>query len=324
MSKKILKFPLALSLITAGLAMTSTAMAEGKIPVVASFSILGDLVSQVGGDNITLTTLVKADADAHVYSPTPKDAQAVTQAKLLVINGLEFEGWMPRLLESANFIGQPLVASTGIDVMQADDEHEDEHPDNHNDGHDDHEEEHKHQHDHGKFDPHAWHSITNVKIYVRNIEQGLSKVDPENSSYYAANAGQYIDKLDQLNVQLHAQIDKIPPAQRKVITAHDAFAYFAHDFELRFIAPQSSSTESEASAADIVTIIKQIRRDKINAVFMENISDNRMIEQISRETGAKIGGKLFSDALSGPEGPAANYVQMMKYNVETIVNALSH
>jgi len=307
-------------------------MAEGKIPVVASFSILGDLVAQVGGDNITLTTLVKADADAHVYSPTPKDAQAVTQAKLLVMNGLEFEGWMPRLLESANFSGQSLVASTGIKAMQADDEHDehDDHHDNHNDqethaGHDDHHKEaHKHQHDHGKFDPHAWHSITNVKIYVRNIEQGLSKVDPENRSYYAANADQYIEKLDQLNLQLHAQIDKIPLAQRKVITAHDAFAYFAHDFALRFIAPQSSSTESEASAADIVTIIKQIRRDKIHAIFMENISDNRMIEQISRETGAKIGGKLFSDALSGPEGPAADYLQMMKYNVETIVSALSH
>ncbi len=329
------KSPLMLSLIALGLGMSSTAMAEEKVPVVASFSILGDLASQVGGEHISLTTLVKANGDAHVYSPSPMDAKAVTHAKLLVVNGLEFEGWMPRLVESSNFIGEKVVASDGIDAMkggcnhnndehQADDSaHEHHAKHDHDDDHHEHHAEHDHHH-HGEFDPHAWNSIANVKIYVGNIEKGLSKVDPKNTSDYEANALHYIQKLDKLELQLHAEITKIPKSQRNVITPHDAFGYFSRDFDVTFIAPQGTSTESEASAADVAAIITQIREDNVTAVFMENIADNRMIEQISRETGAKIGGKLFSDALSSSEGPASTYIEMMQYNVDTIVKALSH
>lgn len=311
------KSPLMLSFIALGLGMSSTAMAEEKVPVVASFSILGDLVSQVGGEHISLTTLVKANGDAHVYSPSPMDAKAVTHAKLLVVNGLEFEGWIPRLVESSNFIGEKVVASDGIDAMKGD------HNNDEHDTHDSDHVEHDHHH-HGEFDPHAWNSIANVKIYVRNIEKGLSKLDPKNTNDYEANALHYIQKLDKLELQLHAEIDKIPASQRKVITPHDAFGYFSRDFDVTFIAPQGTSTESEASAADVAAIITQIREDNVTAVFMENIADNRMIEQISRETGAKIGGKLFSDALSSSEGPAPTYIEMMQYNVDTIVKALSH
>jgi len=373
MTFKITKRAYLMASIALGLGVNTTAFANDKIPVVASFSILGDLVSQVGGEHIDITTLVKANGDAHVYSPTPKDALAVRKAKLLVINGLHFEGWMPRFLESANFTGTTVVASNGIDVIEIgeddhdehhghddhadhdedhhdhadhDEEHE-EHADHDEDHHDhaDHDEEHEEHADHDEEheeheehadhkeghaghhhegqDPHAWNSIANVKTYIKNIEIGLSQVDPENSTDYQQNAQAYLQKLDKLEIELHQKMDTIPVAQRKIITPHDAFAYFARDFDVEFIAPQGTSTESEASASDMAAIIKQIRDEKISAVFLENISDNRMVEQISQETDAKIGGELFTGALSEPEGNAPTYYKLMEYNVNTIVSALT-
>ena len=345
MTFKITKKAYLIASIALGLGVNTSVFANDKIPVIASFSVLGDLVSEVGGEHIDITTLVKANGDAHVYSPTPKDALAVRKAQLLVINGLNFEGWMPRFLESAKFAGTTVVTSNGIDVIEigheahADHEehadHDDEHHEHadHNDDHDEHEEHadhddehHEHAehtgHHHEGQDPHAWNSIANVKTYIKNIEVGLSKVDPENSKDYQKNAQVYLQKLEKLEIKLHKEIDTIPTSQRKIITPHDAFAYFARDFDVEFIAPQGTSTESEASASDMAAIIKQIRDENISAVFMENIADNRMVQQISQETNAKIGGELFSGALSGPEGKAPTYLKMMEYNVNTIVSAL--
>ncbi|MEL0659479.1 metal ABC transporter substrate-binding protein [Psychromonas arctica] len=296
------------------LGVSSNAAASEKVDVVASFSILGDLISEVGGEHIKLTTLVKANGDAHVYSPTPQDAQAVKNAQLLVVNGLNFEGWMQRLLESSQFNGVKVTASDGINVLQIGG-HEEEHKE-----HADKKEEAEHHHQ--GPDPHAWNSITNVKIYVNNIQSGLSQVDPDNSQEYKQNAAIYIAKLNKLESKLRKKMEMVPLTQRKVITPHDAFGYLAHDFDLEFMAPQGISTESEASASDVATIIKQIRRDNINAVFIENIADNRMVEQIIRETDTKVGGKLFSDALSEPEGPASTYLDMIEHNVTTIADAL--
>ena len=296
---------------------TSTAvMAEQKLNVISSFSILGDLVSQVGQEHITVTNLVKVDGDAHVFNPTPQDAKAISKAQLVVTNGLHFEGWMPRLIEAANYQGVQVIATNGIDVLSTKKEHE-----HHDDEHAHHDDEHAH-HDHGDIDPHAWHSIKNVKVYVHNIAKGLIQVDPANTDDYQKNAKDYIQKLDKLELKINAQLATIPETQRKVITPHDAFGYFARDFNVTFLAPQGTSTGSEASAADVAALIKQIRHDNVNAVFMENIADNRLIEQISRETGVKVGGKLYSDALSSADKPAATYLQMMQYNVDTIVNAL--
>jgi zinc/manganese transport system substrate-binding protein len=394
---KITKNTYLIASIALGLGVNTTAFANDKVSVVASFSILGDLVSEVGGDHIDLTTLVKANGDTHTYSPTPKDALAVRKAKLLVINGLNFEGWMPRILESANFQGTTIVASDGIDVITpGDDQHNDhddhqenadhdehadhdevhhedadhdkvheehadhdevhhedadhdkvheEHADHgevhHEDAdHDkvhekhadhgevrnenaDHNEEHASEHHHDGVDPHAWHSIINVKTYIKNIASGLSQVDPENAEDYQRNAQRYLQKLDKLETESHAKLDTIPLSQRKIITPHDAFGYFARNFKIEFIAPQGISTKSEASASDMVAIIKQIRKDKISAVFMENIADNRIIEQISQETDAKIGGALFSGSLSDKQGPASTYLKMFEYNVNTIVSALT-
>jgi len=328
MTFKITKKAYLIASIALGLGVNTTAFANDKIPVVASFSILGDLVSEVGGSHVDITTLVKANGDAHVYSPTPKDALAVRKAKLLVVNGLNFEGWIPRLLESAHFQGTTIVASDGIDVITLGDDQHEEHADHdemhHEDAdHDEKHEEHAGEHHHDGVDPHAWNSIINVKTYVKNIASGLIKVDPENTKDYQQNAQGYLQKLDKLEIKLHAKLDTIPLSQRKIITPHDAFAYFARDFKIEFIAPQGTSTESEASASDMAAIIKQIRKDKVGAVFMENIADNRMIEQISQETDAKIGGELFSGSLSDKQGPASTYLKMIEYNVNTIVSGLT-
>ena len=297
------------------LGVSSNVAASEKVDVVASFSILGDLISEVGGDHIKLTTLVKANGDAHVYNPTPQDAQAVKHAQLLVVNGLSFEGWMPRLLESSQFKGKKVTASDGINVLQIG-EHEEEQEENAD-------EKEEVGHHHEGPDPHAWNSITNVKIYVNNIQSGLSQVDPDNSQEYKQNADTYIVKLNTLENKLRKKMEMVPLTQRKVITPHDAFGYLAHDFDLEFMAPQGISTESEASASDVAAIIKQIRRDNINAVFIENIADNRMVEQIVRETNTKVGGKLYSDALSGSNEPASTYLKMIEHNVTTIADALT-
>ncbi len=335
------KSTLTSSIMILGLSTSTAVMAEQKVAVISSFSILGDLVSEVGQEHVTVTNLVKVDGDAHVFNPTPQDAKAISRAQLVVTNGLQFEGWMPRLIEAANYQGVQVVAADGIDELSTkeghgckhahhDDEHahhDDEHT-HHDDEHAHHDDEHAHHddehahHDHGDIDPHAWHSIKNVKVYVHNIAKGLIQVDPANTGDYQQNAKDYIQKLDKLEIKLNAQLAQIPASQRKVITPHAAFGYFTRDFNVTFLAPQGTSTGSEASAADVAALIKQIRHDNINAVFMENIADNRLIEQISRETGVKMGGKLYSDALSSADEPAATYLQMMQYNVDTIVNAL--
>jgi zinc/manganese transport system substrate-binding protein len=316
---KITKHTYLIASIALGLGINTSVFADSKIPVVASFSILGDLVSEVGGNHIDITTLVKVNGDAHVYSATPKDALALRKAKLLVVNGLNFEGWMPRFLESAHFTGTTIVASDGIDIIEIGGNEHEEHADHDEMRHDEHADEHHHE----GVDPHAWNSIINVKTYIKNIATGLSQVDPENTNDYQQNAQAYLQKLDKLEIKLHAQLDTIPLTQRKIITPHNAFSYFARDFKIQFIAPQGTSTESEASASDMAAIIKQIRKNKVSAVFMENIADNRIIEQISQETDAKIGGELFSGSLSEKQGPAPTYLKMMEYNVTTIVSALT-
>lgn len=288
------------------LGLSHSAIASEQMPVITSFSILGDIVSQIGGDHIAITNLVKANGDAHVYQPTPIDAKEISQAKLVIMNGLGFEGWMPRLIESSNFKGIEIIASNGITPLTR--EEEDHH--------------HETDHQHGNYDPHAWNSVRNVKIYVKNIEAGLINADPKNSDDYKKNADNYLQKLDKLEITIHQELDQIPQSKRTIITPHDAFGYFSRDYNVTFYAPQGTSTESEASAADVATIIRQIRKDDIQAVFIENITDNRMIEQISNETHAHIGGKLYSDALSGPDEPATSYIKLIQHNVNTITQAL--
>jgi zinc/manganese transport system substrate-binding protein len=280
----------------------TSARAADKIKAVASFSILGDMLRQVGGDRVEVVTLVGPNGDAHVYAPTPTDAKHLSKAKLLVINGLGFEGWISRLEQSSGFKGLVITASRGVKSQQMTEE------------------------DHGKSkqvtDPHAWQSLANGWLYAENIRDGLIQADPEGRATYEANATKFIAAIETLEQQVKAAIEKVPPAKRKIITSHDAFGYFGAAYGIQFIAPQGVSTESEASAKDVAKIIRQIKAEKIPAVFLENFSDPRLLEQISRETGAKIGGYLYSDALSEASGPAPTYLEMFRHNVKTLTATL--
>jgi zinc/manganese transport system substrate-binding protein len=275
---------------------------EKKIPVIATFSILGDLVKNVGGDRIEVTTLVGPGGDAHVYTTTPADVKKVAAAKAVFINGLGFEGWITRLVKASGSKAPTMTASKGVKSRKMEDE----------------------GHGHAQVtDPHAWQSVANTKIYVANIRDGLAAADPTGKSVYEANANTYLGKLDALEAEVKDVIGKIPADHRRIITSHDAFGYFGAAYGMEFIAPEGVSTETAASAKDVARIILQIRKQKIPAVFMENITDSRMMEQIAKESGAKIGGSLFSDALSDEKGPAASYIEMMRNNIRQLSRALT-
>ncbi|HEY0212950.1 MAG TPA: zinc ABC transporter substrate-binding protein [Paenirhodobacter sp.] len=291
------------------------AQAQQPLKVVASFSILGDFVSQVGGDRIALTTLVGPDGDAHVYQPSPNDAKAVAGADLVVVNGLGFEGWLDRLIEASGYKSQVAVATTGITPRAfTEDDHDEE------EGHQDHTAE---EHDHGATDPHAWQSVPNARIYVANIARALGTADPAGAAIYAANAAAYTAELDAMDARIVAAIAALPRDRRTIVTSHDAFGYFAATYGMTFEAPQGLSTDAEASAKDVAELIQQIKSQKIGAVFVENITDPRLLQQIAAESGAKIGGTLYSDALSTADGPAATYLAMMRNNIAQLSAALT-
>ena len=262
--------------------------------MVASFSILGDLVRNVGGNAVEVTTLVGPDSDAHVYSPTPADAKKIADAKLIVVNGLGFEGWVARLVQSSGTKAKIVTASNGIVPLRS--------------GND--------------ADPHAWQSVNNAKIYVGNISMAITAADPSAADQLMANTQGYLAKLDALDREVRDAVAKIPPARRKVISTHNAFGYFAAAYGIEFIAPLGVSTKSEPSARDIAKIITQIRQAKIPAVFLENVSDPRLIQRISAETGAKVGGTLYSDGLTGEKGDAPTYIDMVRHNIKALTRAL--
>ncbi len=291
--------------LAAGLVLPVPASAQDKLAVVASFSILGDFVREIGGERVAVTTLVGPDGDAHVYSPTPADAKTMATAKLVIVNGLKFEGWLTRLVKSSGTKATVATATNGIPPLQmkADD-----------DGH---------GHGHGAADPHAWQSVANAKVYATNIRDALAAADPAGKALYEANANAYLAKLDALEGEIKAAIARIPADRRKAITSHDAFGYFVKAYGIEFIAPQGVSTEAEASAKDVARIIRQVKAQKIPAVFLENVTNPRLVEQIARESGAKVGGRLYSDALSSSGGPAGTYIAMMKHNISQIEKALA-
>jgi zinc/manganese transport system substrate-binding protein len=281
-----------------GLVTAMPALAQDRLPVVATFSILGDFVKSIGGDRVEVTTLVGPNGDVHVYSPTAADARELSLAKAVFLNGLGLEGWMTRLITASGTRSPIVVATKGVtprDLKEA-----------------------------GRLvpDPHAWQSIANARIYVGNIRDGLTHVDSAGESTYDTNAKTYLIKLDALEKQVRTTIAKIPIDRRKIITNHDAFGYFGDAYGMEFIAPEGLSTDSEPSAGDLAKIITQIRTQKIPAVFLENITDPRLMQRIAEESGAKIGDKLYSDALSGPNGPASTYIDLMRHNVREFEKAL--
>jgi len=283
--------------------MPANADAADKIKAVASFSIIGDMVKRVGDERIELVTLVGPDGDAHVFEPTPADAKTLANAQILFVNGLGFEGWMDRLEKSSGFKGKVVVASEGVNPRTMTEE--------------------EYSKAEEITDPHAWQSLANGKLYVANIRDGLIAADPDGKTIYEANAAKYLDEIATEDAAVKAALAKLPDDRRKIITSHDAFGYFGAAYGLKVIAPEGVSTEAEASAKDVAKIIRQIKSEKIPAVFMENITDHRLLDQIAKETGAKIGGTLYSDALSPPDGPAPTYLDMFKNNVGALTAALS-
>ena len=297
----------AAAVLALSLAARAIARSDRPIPVVATFSILGDMVKRIGGEHVAVTTLVGPDGDAHVYQPTPADARAVSEAKVLVVNGLDFEGWLDRLIQASDFAGVRVVATAGVEPMAVEGAGGDDH------GHD----------DHGAFDPHAWQSPRRAVVYVDNITTALAKADPDNAStFYRARAA-YVAEIEALDAEIRGMFAALPASSRTIVTSHDAFQYFGRDYGLTFIAPQGLSTASEASARDVARLIQFIRDQGIHAVFLENVADPRLLERIADETDATIGGTLYPGALSGPAGPAPAYLDMMRHNARTLAQALS-
>jgi zinc/manganese transport system substrate-binding protein len=270
--------------------------AQARLNVVTSFSILGDFVKNVGGERIEVTTLVGADGDVHVYTPTPADARKITEAKLLVVNGFGLEGWLPRLLQAAGGNAFIVTATKGIAPLRL--------------GSD--------------ADPHAWQSVANARQYVINIRDALAAADPSDADYFAKKAEAYLAQLEALDAEAQQALKQIPESRRKVISTHDAFGYFAARYGIQFIAPIGVSTESEPSARDIAAIIKQVKAAHIPAVFLERIGDPRLMRRISAETGAKIGGTLYSDSLTDEKGDAPTYIDMVRHNITTLTSALAN
>ena len=375
--------------------LTGTAKSDEKIKVVATFSILGDMVKRIGGDHILLTTLVGPNGDTHVYKPSPAAAKALSQADVLFVNGLDFEGWITRLIEASGFKGRHVVTTSGVKTIayeegeghddhsddphdkhakkkhaddkhhddhsddphdkhakkkHADDKHHDDHSDDphdkhakkkhaddkHHDDHSDdphdkhakkkhagdkHHDDHAH-HDHGEFDPHAWQSLINARVYVDNITDALAQFAPDKAAKFYQNRATYTAEIESMHNQIKKLISSLPQHQRTVVTSHDAFQYFGRDYGITFLAPQGLSTDSEASAQDVAKLIEQMRTKKIKAVFLENITDPRLLQQIAKETGAKIGGTLYPGALSEPDGPAPTYLKMLHHNAKTLSQAL--
>jgi zinc/manganese transport system substrate-binding protein len=275
--------------------LAAPSRAQDPLNVVASFSILGDFAKNVGGERVRVTTLVGPNGDVHVYTPAPADAKKVAEAGLVVINGLGLEGWLPRLVQSAGSKAPVVIAAKGIVPLER--------------GSD--------------VDPHAWQSVANAKLYVANIRDALVAAAPADAELFRANAQGYLTELDALDREVREAVAQIPQDHRKVISTHRAFGYFAAAYGIEFIAPQGVSTESEPSARDVAAIITQIRSSKIPAVFLENISDDRLMRRISAETGVRIGGSLYSDSLTGEKGEAPTYIDMVRHNIKALTRALA-
>lgn len=296
MSKRIFLF-----FCCALLMLTGIARAAGPIKVVTTFSILDDMVKNVGGDRVAVTTLVGPDGDVHVYSPTPADARAVNQADLVIVNGLGLEGWMNRLIKASGYRKTVVVASRGVKPRTMSSNR---------------------HHNQTIIDPHAWQDLNNGMIYVANITQGLIAADPADAAYFQACSKAYMARLVRLNTWVKKEFATVPKPDRRLITSHDAFGYLGDAYGVQILSPMGINTESEPSAGEIKTLIQQIRTKGISAIFIENITDPRMLQQIASESGVTIGGVLYSDALSKPHGPASTYIKMFRYNISQIVTAM--
>lgn len=287
-------------LLHAVLLLTLSALAHAATPVVTTFSILGDITQQLGGPHIQVTTLVAPEQDAHTYQPTTTDLKRIAAARLVLSHGLGFDNWILKILKSAQYKGAHQAISQGIPTRSS--------PES--------------LHNHAAVDPHVWQDIALTRQYVENITQALIQLDPAHARDFQANKQRYLAKMQEIDEWAKAEITQIPLAQRIVLTSHDAFGYLGARYQIRFLAPVGVNTEAEASAQDVAKIIRQARTQHIRALFVENISNPRLLEQLARETGANISGKLYSDALSRPDGPAGSYLALYRHNLQLLIAAM--
>jgi zinc/manganese transport system substrate-binding protein len=273
---------------------SAPAIATTKPRVVASFSLLADMVRVIAGDAAEVTSLVPANTDAHVYEPTPGDARRVAAAQLVIVNGLGFEGWLERLVRASGYRGPVLVASQGITPRRLG----------------------------AAVDPHAWQSLAHAQRYVATIADALARIAPPQAGAIRQRAAAYDAQLAALDARAKAAFDAVPRDERRIVTSHDAFGYLGEAYGLTLLAPRGWSTEAEASARDMAALIRQLRKDKARALFVENISDRRLIDRIAQETGARVGGTLYADALSAPGTEADTYLRLYEHNVTAIPKAL--
>lgn len=309
--KRLLGLAIILSVITFTASAPHAGARIEKLSVVATFSIIGDFAQKVGGDRIALRTLVGPDSDTHVYEPKPADAIALARADVVLVNGLLFEGFLQRLVEASGTAAAVAVLTDGADIL------------------------HDPQGGHYHYvngeavfhaapnDPHAWQSVANARIYVQNIAKAFCAADAGGCETYEANARAYLGELAKLDADIRQALDAVPADRRVAVVAHNAFRYFERDYGVSFLAPQGVSTESDASAADVAALIREIREKRAAAVFAENIADARLVGRIASEAGLKLGGTLYSDALSQPGGPAPTYVELMRHNAITLAAAMA-
>jgi zinc/manganese transport system substrate-binding protein len=290
---KVLPVSLAVvALLSSPLAMAKT------VNAVTSFSILGDIVQEVGGEHVKVTSLVGPDGDPHSFEPSPKDSKAINASDVVFVSGLGLEGWIDRLVTASGYKGHLVTASEGVNSRKMEED--------------------------GKqiTDPHAWNSMANGVIYATNVMNALIKADPQDADYFRQRGKAYIEQLQKLDSWAKTEFAGIPQSKRKVLTSHDAFGYFGQEYHVSFMAPVGFSTESEASASGVASLIKQIKDEKVKTYFIENQTDPRLVKQIAAASGAQPGGELYPEALSGPQGPATTYVKAFKHNVETIVASM--
>ncbi|SCW31478.1 zinc/manganese transport system substrate-binding protein [Rhizobium mongolense subsp. loessense] len=281
------------------IAFSSAPASAEALKVVASFTVLADVVSQVGGDHVNVTSLVGPNGDPHEFEPSPADAKHLKAAQVTFVSGEGLEGWMDRLISASGYKGTPVTVSDGIKTRTMEED--------------------------GKTvtDPHIWNSPVNVKVWVANIEKALSAADPADASIFKANAERYTKTLDALDAYAHSKFDTVPDDRRKVLTSHDAFGYFGREYNVSFLAPLGMSTETEASAADVTKLIEQIKAEHVKSYFFENSNDPRLVRQVAQATGAEPGGELYVESLSDAKGPAPTYEKMFRYNVDQIAAAMA-
>lgn len=279
--------------------MVPTSASARTLQVVASFSVLADVVQQVGGRHVRVRSLVAPDGDPHQYEPSPADAKDLNNADVTFISGEGLEHWFEKLANASGYRGTPVIVSTGIELRERTRKGE------------------------ISDDPHVWNSPLNVMVWVSNIEKALSAADPADADDFKTYAERYTAELHELDTYAHAHIDLIPPQQRQILTSHDAFGYLGRDYGITFLSPLGLSTETEASAGTVARLIDQVKAEHIRVYFIQNSNDPRLVQQIASATGAKPGGKLYAEALSPPNGPASTYTQMFRHNIDALVDAMT-